>query len=267
MAILLSGLSSAQSYSGGWSMTPTVQYSCMQGILQFSINRFAISGVYPSVAVTLQPTFSAGVLTGTFGTPSSFTATRVVPGSCTETYQITLAFQNSNQFTGTFSATFTGQGCTTPFGYCATQTWQIAGVRQLAAAYATFGAGCAGNLGVPHLLPVALPRLGTTCQVQLDNLPLGVAFLVTGFSNTASSLGPLPASLTAFGMPGCLGRTSLDVTEFVSGAGSAATWSLAIPNAPVLIGVLFYQQALVPAPGWNALGAVVSDAAAVTVGV
>jgi hypothetical protein len=267
LGVVLSGLASAQSYNGTWSITPTVQFSCMGGLVQFSIQRFVLSGTYPQASIMLVPTFSAGFLAGNFASPNSLTATRVLPGSCTETYQITLSFPTSTQCTGTFTANYTGAGCTTIFGSCMQQSWQFTGVLQQPASYATFGAGCAGSLGVTHLQPQALPRLGTTCQIQLDHLPLGFAVLVTGFSNTTSSLGALPAPLAAFGMPGCMSRTSLDVTEFVNGTGTTATWSLAVPNAAAFLGMVFHQQALVPSPGTNAAGAVVSDAATALVGV
>ena len=117
-----------------------------------------------------------------------------------------------------------------------------------------------------HLTASSLPRLGTSMVVSLDHLPVDVAFLLTGLSNTTSSLGPLPLDLAAFGAPGCSGRVSPDATALLVGAGNTASWSLLLPNAPSLLGTRFYQQALVVDPGRNALGGVVSDAAAATAG-
>jgi hypothetical protein len=102
--------------------------------------------------------------------------------------------------------------------------------------------------------------------VHLDNLPANLAFMVSGFSNTTSSLGPLPANLGSFGMPGCFGHVSLDFSTLITGTGNAADYSLPMPGSPGLLGLVFYQQALVLDPGRNALGAVVSDAAMATIG-
>jgi len=88
-----------------------------------------------------------------------------------------------------------------------------------------------------------------------------------GFSNTDCSLGPLPFDLGPLGIPGCSARVSVDFVAFVLGSGGFADCRLSIPNNPVLVGVRFYQQALVldPAAG-NAFGAVTSDATAAVVG-
>jgi hypothetical protein len=132
--------------------------------------------------------------------------------------------------------------------------------------YVTFGSGCPGSLGVTTLTPVAFPRVGSTMTVDLANLPLQSALLAVGLSNTTSALGPLPVDLGPFGMPGCFGRVSADVTVLVSG-GDPATFAFAIPANAALAGLQFYHQALVfdPAAG-NAVFMVVSDAAAARIG-
>jgi len=55
---------------------------------------------------------------------------------------------------------------------------------------------------------------------------------------------------------------SVDAVTLLSGRGGTATFRLSIPDAPVLVGMHFFEQAMVldPAAG-NALGAVMSDAA------
>ena len=50
------------------------------------------------------------------------------------------------------------------------------------------------------------------------------------------------------------------------GSGGNAAWELPIPNQIGLVGLHFYNQALVFDPGTNALGAVISDAAEAVVG-
>ena len=92
------------------------------------------------------------------------------------------------------------------------------------------------------------------------------AFLISGWSNTASTLGALPLDATPFGMPGCTLRTSIDAVTFLVGAGGQAVFTMAIPNLASLVGATFHQQAMVLDPGANTLGAVLSDAATAVVG-
>jgi hypothetical protein len=134
------------------------------------------------------------------------------------------------------------------------------------AGYGFFGPGCAGSQPVAGNVATALPRLGTTMTVAVDRLPASAMFFVLGFSNTASVFGPLPINLGAFGAPGCFGRVSTDATSFVLGASGTATFALAIPNATSLLCLRIYTQALAVDPGFNALGAVVSDAAGGIIG-
>jgi PKD repeat protein len=134
------------------------------------------------------------------------------------------------------------------------------------AGYGYFAPGCAGSLGVTHLVPTSRPQLGQTLSVDLDNLPLSAAIVMTGFSNTTSGFGALPLDLTAFGAPGCFGRVSPDANLFLFGAANAATWSFTIPNSAPFVGQVMFNQALVLDPGFNGLGAVASDAAGFMLG-
>lgn len=134
------------------------------------------------------------------------------------------------------------------------------------ALYSTFAPGCAGSRGVTQLQAFAPPRIGQTLNVLLNNLPLNAAFLITGWSDSTSTLGPLPASLTGLGAPGCFARVSLDATNLLFGSNFTALSSMSFPNAPGLLGVRLYQQALVLDPTVNALGGVTSDAAMLQLG-
>jgi hypothetical protein len=100
----------------------------------------------------------------------------------------------------------------------------------------------------------------------MDRAPASAAFVMLGFSRTASVFGPLPLDGAALGAPGCFGRVSSDAVAFLTGTGNQVVWSLAIPNAPGFLGLTLYQQALLLDPGLNALGASFSDAAALFVG-
>lgn len=134
------------------------------------------------------------------------------------------------------------------------------------ASYSTFGVGCAGTMPVSTLQPVGLPRIGTTMNVIVNNLPDNVCLWLTGFSNTTSPLGPLPFSLGPLGAVGCDLRVSPDSTQLLFANNNVTLTSLALPNVPGLIGLPLYQQALASDTAGNALGAVASDAAAGVVG-
>jgi PKD repeat protein len=132
--------------------------------------------------------------------------------------------------------------------------------------YGFFGAGCPGSLGIPGLTPTSLPRLGQTFQVRMDRLPLSAAIMIIGFSNTMSSVGPLPLDLTSLGAPGCFGRVSPDASMFVLGSANAAVYAFNVPGSASLLAMQFYHQALVIDPAVNGLGAVMSDAVAAILG-
>lgn len=112
------------------------------------------------------------------------------------------------------------------------------------ASYRTFGSGCAGSNGVPSLGSTSVPRIGSTFQAQIANLATGatVTVVATGFSNTMSPLGALPLSLAPFGAPGCSALTSMDSINVIGAAGGTATFSLAIPVIPGLLGLTFHNQ-------------------------
>ncbi|MCB9888959.1 MAG: SUMF1/EgtB/PvdO family nonheme iron enzyme [Planctomycetes bacterium] len=128
--------------------------------------------------------------------------------------------------------------------------------------YALFALGCSGSLGRSTLRAAQPPRLGGSLQGDIDNLPLSAALLFTGFSRTSSALGTLPVALSPYGMPGCQLHVSLDVPTLLVGTQGRADFTMAIPWAPSLVGVQFFQQALVYDPlAGNSLKAVMSDAA------
>ena len=159
---------------------------------------------------------------------------------------------------------FTGTNLNSPRGWCGTlyySTHNITGE----AGYGFFAPGCAGSLGASHFT-ANRPQLGTTLTVNVSNMPTSVGIMMTGFSNTNSVFGPLPFDVTIYGAPGCFGRVSTDATTLLLGAGNTASWGFSIPNNPALSGVKMFNQALVLDPGFNALGAVLSDAAAMLIG-
>ena len=151
-------------------------------------------------------------------------------------------------------------GLTGSFATWFTETWEYtAGV---SAAYTVFGAGCSGSLGVPSNTASALPMLGATMVIDIQNLPapeLMVMVLGLAVINPSLDLGVL-------GAPGCFGHVTPDVLDVVSGVAGAASFSLSIPATPALAGFELHTQAIVVDPAANAFGGVVSDAATATVG-
>jgi len=134
------------------------------------------------------------------------------------------------------------------------------------AGFGFFGAGCPSSLGITQLRASAPPVVGLPFAIDLNNLPVSSAIMMVGFSRNQSGFGPLPLPLDSFGAPGCVGRVSADATLFVPGSNNLATWNLNAPGSPGLLGLTLFGQALVLAPGMNALGAVISDAAAIQFG-
>jgi len=126
--------------------------------------------------------------------------------------------------------------------------------------YVSFAPGCAGSRPATRLVPRDTPRIGKTLQVTLFDLPVDVAVLAMGWQQTA------PISLASLGMPGCNWHTSLDATMALVGQGGQAKWLLPIPDASSLVGIRFYNQAVVLDPAATGFGAVVSNAAEGVVG-
>jgi hypothetical protein len=126
--------------------------------------------------------------------------------------------------------------------------------------YIAFTPGCAGTMRSARLVPRDTPRIGSTFEVNLFDLPASAAIMAFGWSATT------PQPLAAFGMPNCALNISTDAAIFVSGQLNTATWRLPIPNMPSLVGLRFYNQAFVLDPAANALGLVMSDAAEAVIG-
>ena len=78
--------------------------------------------------------------------------------------------------------------------------------------------------------------------------------MVSGLSDTTSPLGPLPASLAAIGMPGCELQVDPVIIDAVLATGSSASWTLNIPNDPLLLGQQVFSQCGALDIGANAAG-------------
>ncbi|MFK8003731.1 MAG: hypothetical protein AB8H86_29475 [Polyangiales bacterium] len=120
------------------------------------------------------------------------------------------------------------------------------------------GPGCAGTLPPARLVPRDTPRIGRTFELTVFDLPADLALLGMSIAVPAA-----PSPLASLGMPGCDWHIGLDGTALLQGQDGSASFELAIPDVPLLVGTRFQHQVLVLDPGVNAglgIGAVVSDA-------
>ena len=117
----------------------------------------------------------------------------------------------------------------------------------VAANWSLSGSRCSG-LNWPSISLVQRAFRGTNYQIDITGAPLGsVGTLVAiGFANGA-------ASLASIGMPGCWAYSATDsILLLPSAAQQPARLSIPIPANPALVGLPFFQQAAVHAPGLNA---------------
>jgi hypothetical protein len=126
--------------------------------------------------------------------------------------------------------------------------------------YISYAPGCSGTRPTTQLIPRDTPKLGKTLEVTLLDLPENAAFMVFGFRSTT------PSPLDTYGMPGCSSHVSMDGAYLLLGQNHKAKYRLPIPDSPGLLGLRFYNQAVVLDSAANGLGAVVSNAAEAVIG-
>jgi hypothetical protein len=116
--------------------------------------------------------------------------------------------------------------------------------------WSSYGAGCVGSRGIPALSVASgsTAILGQTLQLELANVPafFSSSFGVLGFNRTTFLGQPLPFDLGFFGLTGCFSWTSADNSYPMSApnAQGVSSWSMALPNAPFLLGFELNLQAL-----------------------
>jgi hypothetical protein len=136
------------------------------------------------------------------------------------------------------------------------------------ASYVAFGTGCAGSNGTPGINGVGSPAIGGSMNLAINNLATAASatFLYLGFSNTTSSIGALPVSLTPYGLTGCTAYVSPDLLLLLPATGGSATLGLNVPNNSSLSGLVLYNQAVSLDQGINPAGMTVSNGLAATIG-
>src|SRR5690606_19167636 len=98
---------------------------------------------------------------------------------------------------------------------------------EFGAHFQPFGLSCQGSAGAPQLVAGALPRIGTTCTVELTNLVPAMPFaaMAVGLSRSQWSGGSLPLLLTGVGLTGCRAYTSAELIVPIAASNGVATWS------------------------------------------
>ena len=128
------------------------------------------------------------------------------------------------------------------------------------------GSGCAGSAGAPTISAAGLPKIGQPLDLAIGNLgAAAVPLAVLGLDDQQWSGVPLPLPIAPL-LPGtasaCLLQVSVDALLALLPAGGVANLSIPIPNAPALVGAVFFAQGA----QLEATGASVTPKATVLIG-
>ena len=128
----------------------------------------------------------------------------------------------------------------------------------------SLGGGCPSS-GGGNSLTATLPWTGSTWTTTGTGLPTSAfVVLVNGFASLSTPL----VSIMPQGVAGCSLLVSPDFLDFVLSNNGTAQGQLLLPNAPSLVGVIFYSQ-MVPLefdPLLNIIAVTGTNALAMTVG-
>ena len=116
--------------------------------------------------------------------------------------------------------------------------------------------------GVPlSVSSSALPVLGTTIQLRVENVPSGggLVSLNLGFGQQAIDLGLI-------GMDGCKLLTTVEQSFSLPPTSPMSSLNFAVPNIPSLDGLSVYVQGIALSPGTNALGVIASNGGTLRLG-
>jgi len=135
-------------------------------------------------------------------------------------------------------------------------------IAQVTASATSTGTGC-GVLPLRLVQdPVRRPIINTSAVLDVQNAPIGLAYLAIGTSRTTLNSYSLPLLLTPLGFTGCYLRQSMDYEGAypTTPTGQASTRAtIPIPNDPVLLRQSVYIQAWAFAPGENPADITVSN--------
>jgi hypothetical protein len=142
-----------------------------------------------------------------------------------------------------------------PQGFALCATGELVGCFEIAS-NAPYGAGKAGQAGVPTLTST-LPEVPSTWRLQLGNaLPNATALAVFGFASASIPFDGANVLVAAF-----------DLVPFVTGATGSAELPLTLPEDPGLCGLSTYWQVWVPNdPGASGLGFAATPGLRMTMG-
>lgn len=136
------------------------------------------------------------------------------------------------------------------------------------ASFQTYGAGCAGSLGVPSLAAGlgTLPTPGNVFILDIGNLPQNLGLIGMGFSNTQSGPFQLPLDLTSFGLTGCSLLADPAVTQLLIGVGGTAQSGFLVPQGTSFLNLQIYTQAFSLDAAANPGGLTVSPGGLIRIG-
>ena len=119
--------------SGTWINAVSPDYTCGFGAIDFTIPQWTFSQMGQTLSVSApQGSGFSGTMTGPAVDcveGNSFTVSLVLPSSgCTATYTLSGTFSSTNEFSGTFTAQYTGFQCS--IAGCFAQVFNITATRQ-----------------------------------------------------------------------------------------------------------------------------------------
>jgi hypothetical protein len=197
----------------------------------FNTGAYVLHGGYEDAAGLIQPVSDTWIFDGTGWT--DVTAVYGAPTAPRIRFECVQGPGGSRVLFG---------GAPTVFGAPYGDTWVEGG----GASATSYGTGCTGSNGIPALVPANVPSLGSTYQLTATNLATASPFalVITGFSDTSSTVGPLPFPLSFLGLgAGCSLLTSTDSNSLIGASAGSGTYSLAIPASTAFAGTLLYHQA------------------------
>ncbi len=128
------------------------------------------------------------------------------------------------------------------------------------------GQGCPGSAGTPGLTAITLPWTGSVFSVAITNLP-GFGHSSFGVMTTGLETEKPALDLTSFGLPGCILHVKIVANSFFPVYDTVGLWHLTIPDLPSIVGLRFFNQALVQdTAADNIRGAILSKAVSGVIG-